>query len=148
MAIRSYQLGPGLLTFTPVGGGAARSAETQVTKCAVVPVENVTSTDPIPVLSGEELTVPDSVSHRATLDFTVLQDLETTGFLTWTWTNKGTLFAFEFLPATGPQKVQGHVRVAPLTLGGDVKTRPTSDASWFACQLADQSGIPVLVPVP
>lgn len=125
MAIQSVKLGPGTLTF------GAQDATSQVTNCRVEWSENVTAGDVTPVLSGEELRDDDQVSYTATLAGNVIQDILTAGFLAYTWANKGVEVAVDFVPNTvDGRKVTGTVRISPVNLGGDVKTRNKSDFSF------------------
>lgn len=131
MPIQSYKLGPGTLKLGPAVGGLDVSC--QVRTCRVVPSENVTTTDDIPVLCGETLKGDSTATYTYVLEGTLLQDLAAAGVVDYSWTNKGAAIAFEFIPSTATaRKVTGTVRMAPLAIGGDVNTRPTSDFSW-AC---------------
>lgn len=128
MAIKSYKMGPGTLKF---GAGLATDASCQVRACRVDWAESVTEEEDIDVLCGETLEGEDTATYDATLVFTVLQDIDSADFVTWTWTNKGTAQLVEFVPSTDEaRKVTGTVRVVPLSIGGDVKARNTADASW------------------
>lgn len=131
MAIRSYTLGPGTLTFN---SGTAFDATAQVTKCSVEWDESVDSTDPIPVLSGEKLAGVDTPTYASKLTGEFLQDLELTGLVAWSWTKKGQTVTFVFTPNTvGATKVTGTCRVVPLTLGGDVAKKGNASAFSWAC---------------
>lgn len=128
MTIKSYKMGPGTLKF---GSGLATDASCQVRACRVDWTENVTEEADIDVLCGEVLEGEDEATYDASLVFTVLQDIDSADFVSWTWTNKGSEEAFEFIPSTAEgRKVTGTARVIPLTVGGDVKTRNTADATW------------------
>lgn len=127
MPIGSYKMGPGTLTL------GAFDASCQITNMRVEPAENVTSTDAIPVLCGEELPAEESADYSFRLKGTLVQDLDAAGVCAYTWTNAGTEVAFEFVPNTVEARaVTGTVRVAPITIGGDVSktARPTSDIDW------------------
>lgn len=128
MAISSFKMGPGTLKFD-VGGSMDVSC--QITKGTITPVVNVDTTEAIAVLCGEEIPEEEEVDYRWTLDATVVQDITAVGFVAWTWTNKGLTKTFEFIPNTAAaRKITGSVRIDPVTLGGDVKTRNTSDLSF------------------
>lgn len=116
-------------TVTPA---AITDASCQVRSCKVTVSENVTSTDALDMLCGEQLPAEDNVTgYSYTLNVTALQDLTTSGFIAWTWTNKGKVVQAEFIPNTAlGKKVTGPVRVVPLDIGGDVTTRPTHDFAW------------------
>lgn len=122
MAIESYKQGPGSLTF------GAQDASAQITNCRVEAAEQVTSTDAIPVLSGEELPRQDVVSLNWTLAGTVIQDIGATDLVAYTWANASDEVAFEFIPSTAEGRaVTGTVRLVPLTVGGDNQVRNTAD---------------------
>lgn len=128
MAIKSFKMGPGVLTF---GVGGAQVASAQVTKCAVEADEAVKSTDAIPVLSGEELPQQDEVSLSWKLTGTVIQDIDAADLVAYTWDNASEEVPFAFMPNTvEDRQVTGTVRIVPLSLGGDVNQRNTSDLSW------------------
>jgi hypothetical protein len=98
-----------------------------------VPSENVESSDAVPVLSGEELPAEETASVSFVLNATLLQDLAAAGVVDYSWTNSGDEVAFVFIPNTVlDRQVAGTARVVPITIGGEAKTRPTSDISW-AC---------------
>lgn len=128
MTIQSYKLGPGTLKF---GVGLATDASCQVKSCKVTCTENVDTEDTVDVLCGEQLIGDESITRTWSLEATIIQDLAAAGFVDWSWTNKGTEQGFEFIPNTvGARKVTGTIVVNPLDVGGDAKTRPTSDLKW------------------
>jgi hypothetical protein len=135
-----YKLGPGTLTL-----GTAPDDEEfsmQLTVCAVEPSENVTEGDDLNLLDGTTLNGDDTATLSYVLSGTAVQDLLDNGFTAYTWANKGDEVAFEFVPVTARvASVTGTVRLVPLKIGGDVKTRNTADFS-FACTGAD----PVFTP--
>src|SRR5262245_40228483 len=126
MPIKSYKL-KGTLTL----GATPLDVSCQLTACSVNPTENVDTEDAVHVLCGDVLPASDTVDYTYTLSGTLLQDLSTGGVVDWSWDNKGTEQVFEFVPDdTGADKVTGTVRPIPLTIGGDVPGRPTSDFEW------------------
>lgn len=128
MTIRNYKLGPGTLTLNP---GAAFEMNTQLSNARIEWSESVSSEDAVDVLSGEQLAGDEDATYTAKLAGNALQDLEATGLLAFTWEHMGEEIPFVFVPRTDVgAEVTGTVRVAPLNLGGDVKSRPTSDFSW------------------
>lgn len=128
MAIQSYKLGPGTLKL---GAAGVMDVSCQITSGKVEASEKVTTQEALDVLCGEQLAAEDNVSLEWTLSFNLLQDIAAAGSVAWSWTNASTEQAFEFIPNTvGARKVTGTVRVIPITIGGDVKTRPRSDATW------------------
>ena len=136
MPIKSYKL-KGTLTL----GATPLDVSCQVTSVSVNPTENVDTEDAVHVLCGEVLPASDTVDYTYTLSGTVLQDLSTGGVVDYTWDNAGIEVEFEFVPDdTGADKVAGNVRVIPLTIGGEVPGRPTSDFEWAII------GTPVFTP--
>jgi hypothetical protein len=127
MAIKSFKMGPGTLKF---GTGGTQDASCQVRSCRVVPSENVDTTDDLIMLCGETLKGDQTVTYTYTLEATLLQDIDAAGIVAYSWTNKGVDVAVEFIPNTASlRKVTGTVRMAPIAIGGDSNTRPTSDIS-------------------
>lgn len=125
--IRSYKLGPGSLGL----GAVPFDASAQLKNCRIEWSEEVDREDAVAMLNGEELPASENATYSAKLAGTVLQDLEAAGMVAWTWDHAGEEVAFEFAPRDDvARKVTGVVRVAPLNLGGDVKSRPDSDLSW------------------
>lgn len=124
MPIESYKLGPGTLTF----GTTPTDFSCQVTAATINPSENVEEEDAIPVLCGEELTGEDNVTHTFTISGTLLQDLAADGIVDYTWQNMGQNVPFVFVPSTSAaRQVTGTCRIVPLSIGGEVKQRATSD---------------------
>lgn len=139
MPVVSYKMGPG--TFK-LGTAGVMDVSCQVTNLIVSCSESVESTDPIPVLCGDEIPGEDTVSYAWTVAGTLVQDISSTGVVDYTWDNKGVTVDFEFIPNTvGGRSVTGEVRVIPLPVGGDVNARPTSDFEW---QVPPDSADPVL----
>lgn len=139
MPIKSYLLGPGELEL----GSAPLDASSQMRQVVVKAAEKVTTSEPIPVLSGEELAGDEDVSYDWTIVLTFLQDVSDNGTLDWSWENKGTPQAFKFTPSTTEGRACTGILVpVPLDLGGTVdKTkRPESTATWRI------KGTPVLGP--
>ena len=126
MATRSKAtvLGPGILKFGETGENDW--------SCQVTSIEvsmDPDRDDPIPTLCGGHL-VGDA-QYTATLEATFAQDLEETGIIAWSWKNKNTTQKCVFVPAkNGATKIEGDVVIDPLTVGGDVGKRNTSDAKW------------------
>lgn len=138
MTIKVYDLGPGTLKLGT--SGSSLNIEAQLRNCRVESAEQVTSTDPKPVLSGEELTGNDKVTFTWTLAGTLFQDLSAAGIIDWSWANRATWTPFEFVPSTSAGRVvKGSVSPVPIMVGGEVTgtaekrgDNPTSDFSWRA----------------
>jgi hypothetical protein len=125
MPVKSYKVGPGLLTFG--AAGTLKDFTAQVTDCAIEWSEDVE--DSVPTLDGGELA--GEATYSATLNATVVQDVTDGGMVEWTWTEKGKLFPFTYTPNNDEDaSFSGTVRVAPLNVGGKVKSKPTSDLEW------------------
>lgn len=128
MTTQSYKLGPGTLKF---GSGLTTDATCQVKSCQVTCEEKVDTEDTERYLCAEEVAGEETVTFTWGLEATLTQDLAAAGFVTWSWTNKGTEQPFEFIPNTvTARKVTGTVHVVPISIGGDAKTRPSSDIKW------------------
>lgn len=130
MPLTSAQLGAGTLTL----GSGPLAASTQVTACSVNATENVTSSDPIKVLTLDQIDGDESVSFSYTLDGTFLQDDPgASSVVDWSWAQEGNTAAFTFVPNTDQgREVTGTIKsVVPLRIGGDeVESTMTSDFSW------------------
>lgn len=129
MPVKTYKMGPGTLTL----GTVPLDVSCQVAKLQLETTENVTSTDPIPLLCGDDLETDDVVSLDYELVGTLVQDHTAGGLSAWTWENAGQFMPFVFVPsnAVGAQ-LAGEIRPIPLTFGGDVKTNPTAEIKWKA----------------
>lgn len=139
MTVQSYKMGPG--TFK-LGEDGVKDVSCQVTSLIVAASENVDKDDDIDTLCGDSITGEESVTYTWTVSGNLVQDLAASGVVAYTWTNKGTVVDFEFIPNTvGDRAVTGQVRLVPISVGGDVKSRPTSDFEW---QVPAASGDPVL----
>lgn len=126
MAVKSHKLGPGTLTFGATG--AILDMTTQVTKCQVNPT--VDSGDSLTTLSGDSLA--GDRTYGAELDITAVQDdLASTGMVAWSWAHKGEEVPFTFTPNSAlGVSVTGTVTVDPISVGGDVGAKNTSDFTW------------------
>lgn len=123
MAIKSYMVGPGTLSFTT----PSLEISAQVTKAVVTP--NVETGDNIHVLSGEVLA--GDRTYTGQLEVTALQDLTKSGLIDFSWTNAGKEVSFTYTPNTAEgAKIAGKCVVDPISVGGDAKTRATSDFTW------------------
>jgi hypothetical protein len=127
MPILSYKMGPGTFTL----GVAPLDVSCQVTALTINPTENVDTEDAVHVLCGDVLPATDTVDYTYTVAGSLLQDLATGGVVDYTWTNAGDEVPFVFVPNTAEgRQVTGTCRLIPLTIGGDVPTRPSSDFEW------------------
>lgn len=128
MPVKYITVGPGTLT---IGADAdLTDFSAQATACKLVP--SVDNGDPINVLSGEQ--VPGDRSESFALEGTFLQDLQATGLGTtdWLFEHRGETHDFVFVPATAAgRQVSGELVVEAIDIGGDAKTKPTSDFSFI-----------------
>lgn len=131
MTIQSFKVLNGTLTL----GSGPLACQAQVTGVELVPSEKVKETDPIPVLSGEELAGDSSASVTWRLKFSVFQDLRAAGLIAYSLANSGDRVAFHLEPTDEEDhaaEFDGLVDVMPIKIGGKVsKTeRAQSDADW------------------
>jgi len=125
MAVKSNVMGPGVFSIGEVGTPLDLTA--QVTALTVEFSEEVE--DSVPTLSGE--TLEGAASYPATLTGTLVQDLTEAGMFDYTWSNKGSIVPFTFTPSTAAGRtVSGDCRITPLNLGGDVRTKNTTEFTW------------------
>lgn len=138
MTIERYTVGTGTLT---VGTGPL-DISAQVTDMAVDVSESTSSSDAIPVLSGEEVPAEEEATYAYSLTGNIIQDLSAGGLVDYSWANAGDEVPFSFVPSTTEgREVSGTVRVVPLKIGGTVKDKtPRSDLAWTVI------GTPVLGP--
>ena len=134
MPIKTYDLGPGTLTI----GSGALEVSGQMTNCRMETSESVSSTDPVPVLSGEEKAGSDRVTFTHTLAGNLFQDLDTAGIVAYSFANAGQWVPVTFVPNTSEgASVNDLTSPIPITIGGDVTgtadrrgENPRSDISW------------------
>ena len=125
MAIQHYTVGPGKLTFSSPSG----SFESQVTAARVTASSK--RSDDLKVLSGES--IPGESDYTFNLEGSCLQDLKKSGFVDFTWTNMGKTASFTYTPNSSlAATVTGQVVIDPISVGGNVGERATSDFS-FPC---------------
>lgn len=134
MTIKTTNLGPGTLSL----GAVPLDISGQMTNTRLETAEQVTSTDAIPVLSGEEKAGTDRVTHTHTLAGNLFQDLDAAGVVAYSFAHAGEWVACTFVPNTVEgATVAGQVCPVPITIGGDVTgtaAKPgesaRSDISW------------------
>lgn len=120
-------VGPGTLIFGEVGSTSA--FEAQVTSAIVE--WDVDSEDDEYVLSGDAVAGDEVFS--ASISGSLFQDIKTTGITTWTWTHKGEVVPFTYIPNTVvDRQVTGECKIIPLSVGGEVKKKAKSDFE-FPC---------------
>lgn len=128
MAPKTTKVGPGIFTL---GETAELLDISQQVKTLVVTWESDKEDDDY-VLSGD--TIGGEVTFTAKVTGTVNQDLIVGGFVQKTWDEKGNVVPFKFVPnSDAGATVEGRVILTPLDIGGDVKSRATSEFE-FDCE--------------
>lgn len=140
MTIKSYRQGPGTVTI----GSGPLDISCQITNALVEC--NVDTSDSVDVLCGEQLAGDDT--YTWTFKGNVVQDIDAAGFVAYTWANKGTFQPFKFVPSTAAgRQVSGFIKIRPITLGGDVKSRPQSDFEFTITNSVGAIADPTLGPI-
>ena len=125
MPVKSDKLGPGTLTIGETG--TETQFASQLRSCAIEP--STDTEDPIDVLSGEQVDGDDT--DTAELTGTILQSYDAQSLLLWAHEHKGETLPFTFIPNNdGALQVTGSVKIRRIRIGGDVKTRNTSDFTF------------------
>lgn len=122
---KSTVLGPGILEFGEVG--SLKDFSCQVTSITVG--MDPDRDDPTPTLCGGALV--NEATYEATLEATLVQDLEESGIVKWSWDNRGVTMPVRYVPnRKAGLEITGEIVVDPISIGGDVKKRNTSDVKW------------------
>jgi hypothetical protein len=122
MVVKTSKLGPGSLTIGVPA--SAREWGGQLTKCALNP--STEFEDNVPVLSGEE--VAGDATTTWNLSGTIFQSYDLDSLEDFAFVNRLKDLPFVFTPSkAGKREYSGTVTIVPLTVGGDVKVRNTSD---------------------
>lgn len=134
MTTNVITMGPGKFTIGDTADLTVFSG--QVTSIKLVP--SVDKGDAIDVLDGGQ--VSGDRSESFTLEGTLLQDFGATDSTTeYLFENRGTEQPFVYIPNSSQGKqITGILTVEAIDIGGDVKTKPTSDFTF------DLIGIPVI----
>ena len=112
MAGKIRTLGPGIFKITDTANGRDFSAD--LTKAQLNPSNS--SDDPTTFLDGSE---------------------ETNTTTTWTFDHKGETLPAQFVPnQTGKIQWTFNVTIAPIAIGGDVKSKNTNDLSFAVTNVA------------
>ncbi len=146
MPVKSYKLGPGLLTLGEPGSEVEFS--TQVRSLTIKGVEKVERTEAVPVLSGDELAAEESTTYDWSMTGNLIQDIDADGSVDWSWEHKGETVPFVFVPNTAKgRQASGTVIPAPLDFGGDVdKTKAPETPLTWRCPTEPALGAVVVVP--
>jgi len=138
--VQSHLLGPGSLKIGPTG--TAQEFSAQLTNVKLTP--SYSASDAITVLSGEVLPGDDELTWA--LSGTILQAYKKTDLIHWAFVNKMLVLDFDFVPSTANSDYgwKGKVKVVPLEVGGDVKTRNTTDFEFALVGDPTEYNIPLL----
>mgnify|MGYP001661170954 FL=1 len=123
MAIKSVTVGPGDLTFAT----DSQTFASQITSARVT--VGVNRGDELKVLSGES--IPAEATYTYELEATALQDLSANGIVDWSWKQAGKTATFVYTPnKANAATIKGTVVVDPISVGGEVGQRATSDFTF------------------
>lgn len=123
MAIKSVTVGPGDLTFAT----DSQTFASQITSARVT--VGVNRGDELKVLSGES--IPAEATYTYELEATALQDLSANGIVDWSWKQAGKVASFVYTPnKANAATIKGTVVVDPISVGGEVGQRATSDFTF------------------
>ena len=122
MAAQAHKLGPGSLKF-----GSTGTEQEFAAQCSNVRLEpSVDTEDSIAVLSGEELEGDETLTW--VVAGTLYQRYDADALQDWCFENRLTTLPFRFIPTQDAvNEWTGSCRIVPITIGGDVKVRNTSD---------------------
>lgn len=130
MAVKTHKLGPGSLSL----GAVADVREFGVALSSATLTPSASEGDTIAVLSGDEFI--DDGEETWTLDGTLYQSYDEDSLIKWCFDNSGTTMPFTFVPSDEAALVAtGSVLVRSIAMGGEVKTRNTSDFSFRVIDL-------------
>jgi len=126
MTVNTITVGPGKLTIGADAG--LTNFSSQIRSGKLVP--SVDKGDPIHVLSGEE--VPGERTEKFQLTGNVQQDFGAIDSrVEWLWEHRGETHDFEYVPSTAAGRtITGQLIVEAVDIGGDVKSKPTSDFAF------------------
>lgn len=102
----------------------------QVSAITVEP--SVDTEDNTPVLCGDD--EPGASTYSATANITFFQDLPLPDGLTKaSWDHRGERWHFRYFPNAEDMEnlaVDGDIIIQPMTIGGDLRSKPTSEVTW------------------
>lgn len=134
--VASQSLGPGTLTFGETG--TEQEFGGSVTTATLTP--EFDQGDAIPVLSGDS--IPGELTETWTLGGEFLQTYDAESLLLWCKDNSGSQLPFVFKPrADQPLEATGVVTVRATPIGGDVKTRTTSEFEFVCVGIPDVTAV-------
>lgn len=122
---KTYTMGPGDL----VVGETGTSVEIACQITSGVVSWDVDAEDDTPLLCGD--VEAGDETFTAALAVNLFQDLSDDGIVEWSWAHKGESHPVEFIPSTAVGKrIVGTVKVRPIDVGGEARTKPRSDVEW------------------
>lgn len=125
MDIKSDRLGPGQLQLGATG--TPEQWADSITKILIEP--KVEDGDKIDVLSGKTLARDADITYE--LQATGLQSYAKDSLIEWAFEHRLQEVPFTWVPLNSSKRGRrGIVRVTPITDGGDVKKRNSSDFTW------------------
>lgn len=120
----AHKLGPGRLTFGETGTPSEWGA--QVTAAALEP--EVDEGDELLFLDGSE---DSEETESYNITGTVAQSYDASSLLIWAHEHRGQVLPFTFKPRDDQAlTVTGQAKIRALKIGGDVKTKNTSDFTF------------------
>lgn len=129
MATKTRILGPGSFKITDETN--ARDLSADLTKAQMNPSNS--SDDPVNYLDGSQET---NVTTTWTFEGTVGDDFTEGGLATWLFDHAGDTLPCEFIPnKSGGVKWTFDATIAPVAIGGDVKSKNTNDLSFAITNL-------------
>lgn len=137
MPIKAHTTGPGSLT---IGDTPGKEFAIAVTKVSLEP--SVDTDDDLVVLSGAAL--PGEDTFTWSLNATLLQDFDVDGLADYLFDNRGTVVPFKFTPSSAHTRGWGgQIKLRPMSIGGDVKKRNTSDVEFPLVGQPTKIAVPV-----
>lgn len=125
MPVKTYTLGPGSLIIGQTGSPLEISC--QMTSGTVQ--WSTDAEDDVPLLCGD--VAPGDESFTAVFSGNLFQDLSEGGIVEFSWDHKGEVLPVEFVPSTAAgRRVIGSIKMRPIDVGGEAKTKPRSDVEW------------------
>ena len=136
MPSNRYNVGPGVLTVGEAGDLITLQA--QCRSCLLTPSAN--TEDDVYVLSDE--VIPGEMTFTESMKVLLVQDLTSGGINSWSRVHAGESVPFVFRPSNAvARQVTGTLRVVPVAIGGDVRTRAEAEVEWPLVGLATISDV-------
>lgn len=127
-------LGPGSLVIGEEG--STRNLSADVTNVSLTP--NVDQDDPVTYLDGSTEAAEPTITWE--LSCTVKDDYSVDGLSVWLFDNAGKTLPAVFTPNSGGSvRWKMNVTIAPVAVGGDVKSKPDNDLTLTATDVAHEA---------